>query len=135
MRVTPNAVYSYVTGKIETAHTSAYVTGRYEPIPASFPAVFLREITNLHNAEAMSFSGAQGVRNSTFEAQIQSKRNDGAKEEATAIAETIKTAFAELYYILTNDAPIEDESGYYRLVLTFRRVIGAADTMPHGGIT
>ena len=79
----------------------------------------------------MTFSGKQGVRNSTFEVQIQSNKDVGAAEEVHSILDTVSDAFIELHYFISNVNVLEDGStGLYRIRASYRRVIGKADEMP-----
>ena len=131
MNITRNIVYNYIDNAVTTAMPNVYVTGVYEPLMAQMPAVILRETDDFRNPENMTFTGVQGVRTSTFEAQIVSSRVNGSLSEAYAILEIVKSAFFTLLYNETSVAIVEDGStGRYRLRATYRRVIGDADTLP-----
>lgn len=131
MNITRNVVYNYIDNAVITAMPNVYVTGVYEPLMAQMPAVILRETDDFRNPENMTFTGVQGVRTSTFEAQIVSSRVNGSLSEAYAILEIVKSAFFTLLYNETSVAIVEDGStGRYRLRATYRRVIGDADTLP-----
>ena len=131
MNITRNVVYNYIDNAVTTAMPNVYVTGVYEPLMAQMPAVILRETDDFRNPENMTFTGVQGVRTSTFEAQIVSSRVNGSLSEAYAILEIVKSAFFTLLYNETSVAIVEDGStGRYRLRATYRRVIGDADTIP-----
>ena len=128
---TRNGVYTYVRGKVITAHSSAYISGVYETTPASFPAVFIRETGNFSNPTNVTFAGSQGVWTSTFEVQIQSNDADTPATEAYGILATVDAAFANLSYIKQNVNVIDDGTrGKFRLVATYRRVTGVSDSMP-----
>ena len=131
MIITRNVVYNYIDNAVKTAMSNVYVTSVYEPLTAQLPAVILREVGDFRNSENMTFTGIQGVRTSTFEAQVISSRINGSMSEAYAILEIVKSAFFKLMYNETNVAIIEDgATGRYRLRATYRRVIGDADTLP-----
>lgn len=132
MNVTRNAVYNYIHDAVAAEHSSVYISGTYEPVPASMPAVFIREIGDFRNRENMTFSGSQGVRTSTFEIQIVSSRVNGSLSEAYTILETVRAAFFSLHYNETNVVTVEDGSNgtNYRLRVSYRRVICDADTLP-----
>lgn len=131
MNITRNVVYNYIDNAVTTVMPNVYVTGVYEPLMAQMPAVILRETDDFRNPENMTFTGVQGVRTSTFEAQIVSSRVNGSLSEAYAILEIVKSAFFTLLYNETSVAIVEDGStGRYRLRATYRRVIGDADTLP-----
>ena len=132
MNITRNAVYNYIENAIAAEMSDVYVTSVYEPKPASLPAVILREIGDFRNAENMTFTGAQGVRTSTFEAQIVTSQTNGALTKAYDILDIVRAAFFALYYNETNALIVEDGStGRYRLRVSYRRVIGDADTLPN----
>lgn len=131
MNITRNAVYNYIHDAIVAAHPMVYVSGAYEPIPASLPAVFIREIGDFRNRENMTLTGQQGIRTSTFEIQIVSGKVNGSLSEAYTILETVRAAAFDLLYNETNVVTVEDgQNGTnYRIRVSYRRVIGDADTM------
>lgn len=130
-KYTRNAVYSYVHDKVITAFPNAYVSGMYEPVVPSFPAVFIREVGRFSNTEAVTLSGVQGVWTSTFEVQIQSNKADTPMTEVYNILETVQSAFSSIYYLLTavNNIGTAD-ADTFRIVATFRKVNGEADEIP-----
>lgn len=131
MNITRNAVYSFVHDAVTNANPSVYVTSVYEPINANLPAVIIREIGNMYNRGNMTFTGGQGVRTSTFEADIVSGQKNGSMTEAHTILDTVRNAFFQLHYNETNVAIIEDGgTGRFRLRASYRRIIGDADALP-----
>ena len=130
-KYTRNAVYSYVHDKIKQSYPDAYISGMYEPVVPSFPAVFIRETGKFSNTEAVTLSGVQGVWTSTFEVQIQSNKADTPLTEVYGILEVVQTAFSSIYYLLTavNNVGTAD-ADTFRLVATFRKVNGEADEIP-----
>ena len=130
MNITRNAVYSYVHDAVIATNASVYVTSVYEPTPAKLPAVILREIGDFRNRENMSFAGDQGVRTSTFEAQVVSGKTNGSMTEAYTILEAVRTAFFKLHYNETNAVIVEDGStGRFRMRASYRRIVGDSDPM------
>lgn len=131
MNITRNAVYNYIHDAVKTELPTIYITSVYEPVPAEIPAVILREIGDFRNRETMSFTGAQGVRTSTFEAQVVTGQTNGSLSEAYDILEIVKSAFFEIQYNETNVTIVEDGgTGRYRLRASYRRVIGDTDPLP-----
>ena len=132
MNITRNAVYNYICDEVLAAHPTIYVSGKYEPVPAALPAVFIREIGDFRNRENMTFTGQQGVRTSTVEVQVVSSRLNGSLSEAYAILETVRAACFDLIYNETNVVVVEDGSNgmNYRLRASYRRIIGDSDEMP-----
>lgn len=129
---TRNAVYNYVYDRVIQAFPDAYISGMYEPVVPSFPAVFIREIGNFSNPEAVTFGGSQDVWTSTFEVQIQSNKIDTPMSEVYEIFNVVKSAFSSIFYIHinTNNIGTYDDKNY-RIVATFRKVIGEADEIPN----
>ena len=131
MNITRNAVFNYIHDAVKTELPTIYITSVYEPVPAEIPAVILREIGDFRNRENMSFTGAQGVRTSTFEAQVVTGQTNGSLSEAYDILEIVKNAFFSMQYNETNVAIVEDGgTGRYRLRASYRRVIGDTDPLP-----
>ena len=131
MNITRNAVFNYIHDAVKTELPTIYITSVYEPVPAEIPAVILREIGDFRNRENMSFTGAQGIRTSTFEAQVVTGQTNGSLSEAYDILEIVKNAFFSIQYNETNVAIVEDGgTGRYRLRASYRRVIGDTDTLP-----
>lgn len=131
MNITRNAVFNYIHDAVKTELPTIYITSAYEPVPAEIPAVILREIGDFRNRENMSFTGAQGVRTSTFEAQVVTGQTNGSLSEAYDILEIVKNAFFSMQYNETNVAIVEDGgTGRYRLRASYRRVIGDTDPLP-----
>lgn len=131
MTITRNAVYNYIHDAIKAELPTIYIASVYEPVPAELPVVILREIGDFRNRENMSFTGEQGIRTSTFEAQVVTGQTNGSLSEAYDILEIVKHAFFKLLYNETNVAIVEDGgTGRYRLRASYRRVIGEIDTLP-----
>ena len=129
--ITENDIYDYVYTKVNTAFPDAYIASKFEPIPAAFPAVFVREIGNFSNQQNVSLGGSQGVITSTFEVQICSNKVDSPKSEVRAIEDAVDAAFVSLRYIITGKNILEDgDNGIYRKRLTYRRIWGDAETVP-----
>lgn len=128
--ITHNQIYNNVCTKVLESYPTAYCAGKFEPVPSSFPAVFIRQIGNFSNPQNVTFSGVQGVNTTTYEVQIQSNRTDNPMEEANAILDVINIAMFNMFFILSTTNVLEEgENGIYRLKATYRRVIGSSDTI------
>ncbi len=129
-----NNVYDYVYHDVIDVYEDAYISGVYEPVPKSFPAVFIREIGRSTQESSVTFSGEQGVKISTYEVQVQTNAENSSMSDAYSIMETVEKSFQKLFYIQTAMNKIDDGTyGTYRLVGTFRRVVGNADQIPERG--
>lgn len=129
MNYTRTNIFDYVYRRVNTQYPSAYIAGKFEPVPASFPAVLIRRIGEFAQERNRTFSGAQGVMNLTYEVQITSNKTNSPATEAWEISDTVTTAFSSMHFALTASNVIEDGEKY-RLVLTYRRIVGYADAMP-----
>ena len=128
---TRNRVYTYVYNKVISSYPSAYISSKFEPVVANFPAVFIREIGNFSNPANVTLAGTQDVWTSTFEVQIQSNNPDTSASEAYSILSVVDSAFSELFYVKQAVNTIDNGiTGAFRLVATYRRVTGIADEMP-----
>ena len=128
---TRNGVFNYVYNKVIVGFPNAYISSKYEPVVPSFPAVFIREISNFSNPSNVTFAGIQDVWSSTFEVQIQSNSANTPVSEAYGILEVVDRAFMNLCYVKSGVNVIDNgTNGTFRLTATYRRITGAADEMP-----
>lgn len=130
MKYTRKGVYTYVYNKVAEAFPDAYISGKYEPVPASFPSVFIHEISSATASENVSLSGVQDVRRSTFEVQIRSNNQNDSLSKAYEILDVVFNAFKALYYIKSSQIVFDDGDSTFRIVTQYRRVIGSAEEMP-----
>lgn len=132
MKYTRNSIYSYVKKAVELEMPNAFVTAEYTATPAKFPAVFIREISQVRTAEATTLAFTDKQHESSFEVQIFSAKQSGAMTEAYKLMEIVRNSFNELYFAEISETPIENaiDKTIFRLVARFRRVIGGGDTMP-----
>lgn len=126
---TEEGVYTVLKDVALSVSPNAYVTGRYMPIPPSFPCVFMREINRPETRQGMQLDAQDEQWESNFEIQVSSNLKTGAKIEATKISKALDAKMKQLYYRKVSDTPIDDGEKY-TLALRFRRVIGGGDTMP-----
>ena len=130
MRYTNNGIYTKVRKAVKDAYSSANVTQTYAPTPSKFPTVFVREVGHFTPPVTASFSNAQDISESTWEAQVFSNKTSGAKEQAYGIMDSVKSAFRKMYFIETFEAPLDQNTTYFVLVARFRRIIGSGETIP-----
>jgi len=131
MKYSRNGIYNYVYNKVIASYPSAYISSKFEPVPPQYPSVFVRGIGKYADERCMTFGGSQGVNHYTFEVQVQSNKSSGAAQEAWSVLNKVHEAFKELAFRVSNENILEDgDAGVYRIVATYRRVIGDADEMP-----
>ena len=130
-RYTNNAIYSRIRSAVVAVVSTAYTTQTYSPTIAKFPCVFAREIGRLTPQNTVTISNAQDISESTWEVQVFSNVQGGAKEQAYSLMNAVKGAMRKLYYVETFESPIEQtDKTIYCLVARFRRVVGSGETMP-----
>ena len=130
MKYTQNGIYTKVRKAVKTDYPSANVTQTYAPTPSKFPTVFVREVGHFTPPVTASFSNAQDVYETTWEAQVFSNKTSGAKEQAYGIMDSVKSAFRAMYFLETFEAPLDQNTTYFVLVARFRRIIGSGEKIP-----
>ena len=131
MKYTNNAIYTQIRNAVKEEFSNANVTQTYIPQKAAFPTVFAREIGRLTPTETVTISNAQDISERTWEVQVFSDLQPGAKEQAYAIMDTVKAALRALYFVETFESPLEQsDKDIYCLVARFRRIIGSGEDMP-----
>lgn len=127
--ITRNEIYTKIKAAALAVSPNAYITGRYMPIPASFPCVFIREIDRSRPIRGMQLDGKDVQWESAYEIQVSSNLKTGAEIEAYKIYEAARGRMQTLYYRETSLSPVDDGEKF-TLAGRFRRVIGGGDTMP-----
>lgn len=131
MKYTNNAIYTRVRNAVVAVEPTANCTQTYTASPAKFPTVFMREIGRLTPTATITLSNAQDISERSWEVQIFSNVKPGAKEQAYALMDTVKTALRTLYFAEYFESPIDQtDKNIYCLVARFRRVIGSGEDMP-----
>lgn len=131
MRYTNNAIYTRMRAAVLAVESTANCTQTYAPKPTKFPTVFAREIGHFTPSQTATLSNAQDIFESTWEVQIFSNLQSGAKEQAYQLLDAVKSAFRAMYFVETFESPLDSTSNtYYTLVARFRRIIGSGEEMP-----
>lgn len=129
---TNNAIFTKVRSAVLAVAATANCTQTYTPTPTKWPTVFAREIGRLTPIGTATMSNAQDISERTWEVQIFSNLQTGAKEQAYKLLDAVKTAFRSMYFIETFESPLDSTSNnYYTLVARFRRIIGSGETIPN----
>ena len=129
---TNNAIFTHVRTAVLSVSASTNCTQTYAPTPTKFPTVFAREIGRITPNGTPTLSNAQDISERTWEVQIFSNLQTGAKEEAYALMDAVKSAFRSMYFVETFESPLDStgNSKYYTLIARFRRIIGSGEVMP-----
>lgn len=129
---TNNAIFTKMRSAVLAVVATANCTQTYTPTPTKWPTVFAREIGRLTPIGTVTMSNAQDISERTWEVQIFSNLQTGAKEQAYKLLDAVKTAFRSMYFIETFESPLDSTSNnYYTLVARFRRIIGSGETIPN----
>ena len=130
-KYTNNAIFTAIRASVLEAVSTANVTQTYSAKPAKFPTVFAREIGRFTPAQTATVSNAQDIYETTWEVQVFSNLQSGAKEQAYSLMNAVKSALRKLYFVETMENPIDrTDTKYYTLVARFRRIIGSGEDMP-----
>lgn len=131
MKYTNNAIFTAIRAAVLAEVSTANCTQTYSSTPAKFPTVFAREIGRFTPAQTATVSNAQDIYETTWEVQVFSNLQSGAKEQAYRLMDSVKGALRRLYFVETMENPIDQtDAKYYTLVARFRRVIGSGEEMP-----
>ena len=132
MKYTNNAIFTAVRATVLAEVSTAKCTQTYSPTPTQFPTVFVREIGRFTPTQTATMSNAQEIYETTWEVQVFSNLQSGAKEQAYRLMDAVKSALRSLYFVETMENPIDNaDAKYYTLVARFRRIIGSGEEMPN----
>lgn len=132
MKYTNNAIFTAVRAAVLAEVGTAKCTQTYSPTPTQFPTVFVREIGRFTPAQTATMSNAQEIYETTWEVQVFSNLQSGAKEQAYRLMDAVKSALRSLCFVETMENPIDNaDAKYYTLVARFRRIIGSGEEMPN----
>ena len=130
MKYTNNAIFTRVRSAVVAEFPDANCTQTYSPTPTKWPTVFCREIGRFTPNRTPTLSNAQDISERTWEVQIFSNLQSGAKEQAYAILDAVKSAFRGMYFVETFESPVNNGNNtYYTLVSRYRRIIGSGENM------
>ena len=131
MKYTRNAIFTRMRASVLAEVSTAYCTQTYAPTPTKWPCVFAREIGHFTPNETATLSNAQDISECTWEVQVFSNLQSGAKEQAYQLMDAVKSAFRRMYFIETFESPLDNTgNSYYTLIARFRRIIGSGEEMP-----
>ena len=129
MKFTRHEVYNYIYEQVNTTSRPVYITGRIEPIPPSFPAIYLVQLSTEDYAPALNLLSTDSARRVVWEAQIFTNKTTGAVDEAHEIMEDVSAAFKNIGFQLTYCYPVENaDPSIYRLVMRVERLVCGGDT-------
>ena len=123
-------LFNTIKTAIETAHSNAYVTSVYVPVPAKLPAVSIMERDNAVYERSRTGDRIENAVSVMFEVNVYSNKVNGKKKEAKAIAATVDNEFLDHGFTRTffDEIPNEKDATIYRLVMRYEAVIEAEGT-------
>lgn len=130
MKYNNNAIFSRIVSAVLSVNPKANCTQIYTPTPTKWPTVFVREIGKFTPTRVVTFSNIQDYDEHSWEAQILSNLQTGAKEQAYNMRDAVVTAFRSMYFIEYFESPIDHpENRHYTLICRFRREIGNGESI------
>lgn len=126
--LTHNVIYTKICDAVLSVNENAYCSAVFNPVPASFPAVFVREVNRKVNRRYVDLECTDEQYTSTYQVQVFSNLKTGAMSEAYSILDAIKASFKKMYYIEDMERQLDNiDPSIYRLVAEFTRTIGSGD--------
>lgn len=114
-------VFTEVAKILRKEFEGVYVTGEYNPVPPSFPAVSIEETDNY--LDPMFFDDTdREITGLTYSFNIYSAKKTGRKAEAKAILASIDKVMRSLNFIRYSSGTVDNmaDASIYRLVATYR---------------
>lgn len=133
MGIIRNEIYSQIEKAVTDVYEDAFCTSVYEPVPPSFPAVYIHEIGNVQPARYVDLSNADDIQRVTWEIQIFSDKAGGKMSEAYAIADLVETAMRKMLFVRGMRQPLDNASdtSIFRLACRYSRIIGGGNSLEY----
>lgn len=124
-------VEAQIFTKVVEALPTTYVSGVYEPVPSSFPAVYITEIDNSVWRNGISSSEVENYAAITYEVNVYSNVKGRKKTECREIANTVDGVMKGLNFTRMSMNPVPNlaDSTIYRIVARYRAVVGQDETL------
>lgn len=124
-------VEAQIFTKVVQALPTTYVSGVYEPVPSSFPAVYITEIDNSVWRNGISSSEVENYAAITYEVNVYSNVKGRKKTECREIANTVDGVMKGLNFTRMSMNPVPNlaDSTIYRIVARYRAVVGQNETL------
>ena len=124
-------VEAQIFTKVVQALPTTYVSGVYEPVPSSFPAVYITEIDNSVWRNGISSSEVDNYAAITYEVNVYSNVKGRKKTECREIANTVDGVMKGLNFTRMSMNPVPNlaDSTIYRIVARYRAVVGQNETL------
>ena len=115
-----NIIINRIDKALENGGYKDILGSSYQDIPASFPWVFLEQSDAYESVEHHRSSRENGLETVTFEADIYSSKNNGAKAECKAICQIIDAEMQSLGFARATALPMKPTSDMYKARLFVR---------------
>lgn len=117
-------VFDYLFDAVTTAHPGTDVGDESEKIPATLPAVTVREANNAVHTRMRTSEAVENAAKLMYEIGIYSNSVSGKKAEAKAIAQTVDSAMTAIGFVRTMKEPVPNfaDASIYRIVCRYEGV-------------
>lgn len=114
-------VYDKVARAVLAKWPEAFTSAVHVQAPASFPAVFVREIGNVTSTDQMDSSCVEHYSSVSYEVGVYSNLRKGARAQAKEIAQEVDGVLIGLNFNRTYSAPTENpaDSEVYRITMRY----------------
>lgn len=128
---TENGIYTRIVDAIEGVEPTCRCYSRYTETVEKFPAAFVYAMDVTEPQRYRTLAGDGSVWQPTYEIQLFSNLNHGAKEQIAAMKNAAIGALHTMYFRVTSARPVPNgDPSVYRYVIRASRTIGAGDEMP-----
>lgn len=130
-------IENIIINRIDTALTNGgyenILGSTYKDVPASFPWVFFEQSDSYESVTQHNSSRKNNFDTVVFEADIYSKKKNGAKAECKDIAQIIDTEMVALGFSRTTETPLQPTSNLYnaRLFVRYRGIVDSNKYIYH----
>lgn len=126
-----NQVFTQVKAAITSEYPGVFVSGDYVDAPASFPCVFLMEMSNTADTSTRTSSSNENFAQLMYELNVYSTKSSGRKSEAKRLAKAADAAFQKLGFTRTMLAPVINaaDTSVYRILGRYTCLADHNDTI------
>lgn len=123
-------VYNKIKTALGTSFSNVYCSSAREPVPESFPAMYLYSINQYRERNAIDLSFSDKQKRFIMQAECYSNLHNGAKLEANKLMDAVENAFnGSMFYCTFRENVDNIDPSVYRVIARFERVIGEDDTL------
>lgn len=125
MAISKNEIYTRIVNAVKAEFPSIYYAGQLEPIPSSFPAMFIRMIGKAVYANLETLAFDSQIFNGTWEIQVYSNKENDAGTEAYQIMDLVSATMQRLGFLCDMVQPMDNiDPAVFRIIGRWHRLIG-----------